>query len=111
MNKINDKNSINFLRSDTQQKIIAFANEVGTSPGALLNTLIDDEIERHRLLKIFNELNKEDMHYMLNEHNAHNNPKQQNTPTQSLTIVICLSLIYSICTISIINRLGSICVA
>ena len=60
MNKINDKNSINFLRSDTQQKIIAFANEVGTSPGALLNTLIDDEIERHRLLKIFNELNKED---------------------------------------------------
>ena len=60
MNKINDKNAINFLRSDTQQKIIAFANEARTSPEALLNTLIDDEIERHRLLKIFNELNKED---------------------------------------------------
>lgn len=52
MNKINDKNAINFLRSDTQQKVIAFANEARTSPGALLNTLIDDEIERHRLLKI-----------------------------------------------------------
>ena len=57
---IKDKNVINLLRLDTQQKIIAFANEVGTSLDDLLNTLIDDEIERYRLLKISDELNKED---------------------------------------------------
>ncbi len=51
---------MNLLKADTQQKIIAFTNKVGTSPDALLNTLIDDEIERQRLLKISDELDKEE---------------------------------------------------
>lgn len=50
---------INLLKSDTQQKILAFAAKAGISPDALLNTLIDDEIERYRLLKISDNLDKE----------------------------------------------------
>lgn len=52
------KNTIH-LKTDTQQKIIAFANKIEISPDALLNTLINDEIERHRLLEISDELAKE----------------------------------------------------
>lgn len=59
VSKINNKNIINLLKSDTQQKILTFANKMGISLDVLLNTLIDDEIERHRLLKISDELAKE----------------------------------------------------
>ena len=59
MSKIDNKNIISLLKADTQQKILAFADKVGISLDALLNTLIDDEIERHRLLKISDEIGKE----------------------------------------------------
>jgi hypothetical protein len=61
MNKIvNDKNAINLLKISTQQKIITFSNETGITIDTLLNALIDDEIERHRLLKISDELSGEE---------------------------------------------------
>jgi hypothetical protein len=59
VSKTNNKNLIDLLKADTQQKILAFTNKEGISPDALLSTLIDDEIERHRLLKISDELDKE----------------------------------------------------
>ncbi len=59
MSKANSKNITNLLKPGTQQKILAFADKEGVSLDALLNALIDDEIERHRLLKISDEIDKE----------------------------------------------------
>ncbi len=59
MSKTNNRNIIKLLKPDTQQKILTFSSKVGISLDALLNTLIDDEIERYRLLKISDKLNKE----------------------------------------------------
>ena len=61
MNKIvNDKNAITLLKISTQQKIITLSNETGITIDTLLNALIDDEVELHRLLKISDELNSEE---------------------------------------------------
>jgi hypothetical protein len=60
MSKINNETALDLLKLNTKQKIISFANEIEISPEALLDGLINDEIERHRLLNIFDKFNKED---------------------------------------------------
>lgn len=55
----NTTKKITLLKPDTQQKIFALANKAGISPDEVLNTLTSDEIERNRLLKISDELDKE----------------------------------------------------
>lgn len=52
-------NVVSLINSETQQKLINCASEAGVSPDALLNTLIDDEIERQRLLTISAEIAEE----------------------------------------------------
>jgi hypothetical protein len=59
MNQIKKENTI-ILKSEAQEKIITLANNSGISTDALLNMLIDDEIERQRLLKISDDTQKED---------------------------------------------------
>ena len=48
-----------FLNAETQQKLIDYANSVGMPPDMLLNILINDEIERNRLLKYADEIEQE----------------------------------------------------
>ena len=57
--KSSKKDTPSFLKEDTQQKLIDCANNFGITPDALLNTLINDEIERNRLLKISDEIAQE----------------------------------------------------
>lgn len=59
MNEIKNNNSI-ILQADTKQKIIEFANSSGISVDTLLDLLIDDEIERQRLLKIHDDHKEDD---------------------------------------------------
>ena len=55
----NTTKKITLLKPDTQQKIFALANKAGISQDEVLNILTSDEIERNRLLKISDELDKE----------------------------------------------------
>jgi hypothetical protein len=54
-----DNHIVSLLEDETQQKLIALANQENLSPDGLLNTLLDEELERNRLLKISNELSLE----------------------------------------------------
>lgn len=55
------ENKLNLLATiDTQQKIIALAKKAGVAVDTLLITLINDEIERQRLLEIFDKLDKKE---------------------------------------------------
>lgn len=59
--EVTDK-TVSLINSATQQKLIncVSASGLSVSPDALLNTLIDDEIERQRLLKISAEIAEEE---------------------------------------------------
>lgn len=59
MEKVSENNIIALLKQETQQKLINCANKAKLSPNALLNTLIDDEVERQRLLGISKEIAQE----------------------------------------------------
>ncbi len=58
-NVVEQNNIVTLLKPDTQQKLIHGANRAGVSPDALLNTLLDDEVERQRLLNVFKEISQE----------------------------------------------------
>jgi hypothetical protein len=64
---------IPFLQPKTQQRLFACAKKLGVSADALLNTLINDEFERQRLLKVF--------------HTIANEPKKISVPSQKITMV------------------------
>ena len=48
------------LKKATQQKVVNCAKDLDLSPDVLLNILLDDEIERQRLLSISKELEQEE---------------------------------------------------
>ena len=57
---IKSNNIIDLLEVKMHQKLTDLANKSKVSPNILLNTLIDDEIERQRLLEISSEIQKEE---------------------------------------------------
>ena len=59
MNEVIKDNVSVMLRTETKQKLINCANKACLSPDALLNALLDDEVERQRLLGISEEISQE----------------------------------------------------
>ena len=60
MEKKSGDNVVTFLKIETHQKLIHWAKQSGVSPDAFLNILLNDEIERQRLLGISAEIAQEE---------------------------------------------------